>query len=97
MPLTLTKIHILKIGHTIDALSGSEVHISNVWHALRVDQDIINKTITNRSENGLNTRFIKSIKAAGALVSLKGLTGNSQWPYLVRKAILGTLLLLIHN
>ena len=34
------------------------------------------KTITNRSKNGLNTRFIKSIKAAGVLVNPKDITKN---------------------
>ena len=29
------------------------------------------KIITNRSKNGLNTQFIKSIKTAGVLVNLK--------------------------
>ena len=32
------------------------------------------KTITNRSKNGLNTPFIKFIKAAGAFVNSKDIT-----------------------
>ena len=53
------------------------------------------KTNTNRSKNGLNTLFIKSIKTAGALVNLKDTTKNSQWPYLVRNAVLDKSPLLI--
>ena len=35
------------------------------------------KTITNKSKYYLNTQFIKSMKAAGALVSLNDITINS--------------------
>lgn len=56
----------------------------------------INTTI-KLSKYNLNTRFIKSIKAARALVNPKGNTKNSLDLYLVQKGNLGMSLAFIFN
>jgi hypothetical protein len=48
------------------------------------------KTMTNLSNSGMNTEFIRYMKCAGALVSPNDITKYSYNPYLVEKAILGT-------
>jgi hypothetical protein len=44
---------------------------------------------TNLSSLGMNTKFIKYMKYAGAFVRPKDMTRYSYKPYLVEKAILG--------
>jgi hypothetical protein len=50
------------------------------------------KTMTNLSNSGMNTEFIRYMKCAGALVSPNDITKYSYNPYLVEKAVLGTCL-----
>jgi hypothetical protein len=47
------------------------------------------KTMTNLSNSGMNTEFIRYMKCAGALVSPNDITKYSYNPYLVEKAVLG--------
>jgi hypothetical protein len=48
------------------------------------------KTTTNLSNFSINTKFIRYMKCAGALVSPNDITKYSYNPYLVKKAVLGT-------
>jgi len=45
-----------------------------------VNQDVIDEYDNKLIKDGWNTRFIKSIKSAGALVNPKGSTKNSKFP-----------------
>jgi hypothetical protein len=45
------------------------------------------KTTTNLSNSSINTLFIRFMKKVGALVSPKGITVNSYWPYRVTKVV----------
>jgi hypothetical protein len=47
------------------------------------------KTTTNLSNSGMNTKFIRYMKCAGAFVNSKDMTRYSYNPYLVEKAVLG--------
>jgi hypothetical protein len=46
-------------------------------------------TMTNLSNSGMNTEFIRYMKCAGALVSPNDMTKYSYNPYLVENAVLG--------
>jgi hypothetical protein len=48
------------------------------------------KTMTNLSNSGMNTEFIRYMKYVGALVSPNDITKYSYNPYLVEKAALRT-------
>ena len=54
----------------------------------RIDENIINEDDENLSTNGQKILFIISMNAAGAFVSLKGMTKNSKCLYRVLKAVL---------
>jgi hypothetical protein len=47
-------------------------------------------TTINISSSGMNTKFIRYMKCAGALVSPNDITKYSYNPYLVENAIIGT-------
>jgi hypothetical protein len=47
-------------------------------------------TMTNMSNSGMNTEFIRYMKCAEALVSSNNITKYSYNPYLVENAVLGT-------
>jgi hypothetical protein len=47
------------------------------------------KIMTNLSNSGMNTEFIRYMKYAGALVSPNDITKYSYNSYLVEKAVLG--------
>jgi hypothetical protein len=46
-------------------------------------------TMTNLSNSGMNTEFIRYMKCVGALVSPNDITKYSYNPYQVEKAVLG--------
>jgi hypothetical protein len=47
------------------------------------------KTTMNLSNSGMNTKFIKYMKCAGAFVKPKDMTRYSNKPYQVENAVLG--------
>jgi hypothetical protein len=61
-----------------------------LFFTLGIDQDIFNADNDKLICSGTNTKFIRYMKCAGALVSPNDITKYSYNPYLVEKVVLGT-------